>query len=68
MARTRHRASLGDIATFVRAVNGNPDGDCAPFTWSSQFVVHEGIVHWSAVSIPEFGWVLATKNWLRNPR
>jgi hypothetical protein len=55
----------GDVATFVRTVNGNPEGDCVPPTWSARFAVREGVLRWSAVSIPDFGWVFATKPWNR---
>ena len=55
----------GDVATFVRTVNGDPEGECAPFTWSARFAVHGNVVHWSAVSIPVFGWYFATKPWSR---
>jgi hypothetical protein len=55
----------GDVATFSRTVNPDPNGECAPFSWSARFVVEGDVVHWSAVSIPDFGWVFAAKPWQR---
>jgi pimeloyl-ACP methyl ester carboxylesterase len=55
----------GDVATFTRTVNPDPNGECAPFSWTARFVVEGDVVHWSAVSIPDFGWVFAAKPWQR---
>lgn len=55
----------GDIATFTRTVNPDPEGECAPYSWTARFAVRNGVLHWSAVSIPDFGWVFATKPWHR---
>jgi hypothetical protein len=46
-------------------VNPDPTGECAPFSWTARFVVKGDIVHWSAVSVPDFGWVFAAKPWQR---
>jgi hypothetical protein len=55
----------GDLATFVRTVNGNPVGECAPRTWSARYLVQGGVVSWSDVSVPGFGWFFAGKPWIR---
>ena len=55
----------GDVATFTRTVNKDPNGDCAPYTWCARFAVEAGVVRWSSVSIPDFGWVFAAKPWHR---
>jgi pimeloyl-ACP methyl ester carboxylesterase len=55
----------GDVATFTRTVNPDPNGECAPFSWTARFVVTGDVVNWSAVSIPDFGWVFAAKPWQR---
>jgi len=55
----------GDVATFTRTVNPDPTGECAPYSWTARFAVKKGVVHWSAVSIPDFGWVFAAKPWHR---
>jgi hypothetical protein len=56
----------GDVATFVRTVNKNPVGECAPRTWSARFSVEGTVVHWSDVSVRDFGWVFATQPWARH--
>jgi hypothetical protein len=55
----------GDVATFTRTVNPDPNGDCAPSSWTARFAVKNGVLHWSAVSIPDFGWFFAAKPWHR---
>ena len=55
----------GDVATFTRTVNPDPTGECAPYSWTARFAVKKGVLHWSAVSVPDFGWVFAAKSWHR---
>lgn len=55
----------GDVATFTRTRNPDPNGECAPYSWTARFAVKNGVLHWSAVSIPDFGWVFAAKPWRR---
>jgi pimeloyl-ACP methyl ester carboxylesterase len=55
----------GDVATFTRTLNPDPTGECAPYSWTARFAVKKGVVHWSAVSVPDFGWVFAAKPWRR---
>jgi hypothetical protein len=55
----------GDVATFTRTVNKQPEGDCVPPTWSARFTVQAGGVRWTSVSVTDFGWFFATKPWHR---
>ena len=55
----------GDLATFTRTVNPDPNGECAPSSWTARFTVKNGVLRWSKVSSPDFGWVFAAKPWHR---
>jgi pimeloyl-ACP methyl ester carboxylesterase len=55
----------GNLATFTRTVNNQPEGDCAPYRWTARFTLNGDTLSWSSVSITDFGWVFAAKPWHR---
>ena len=53
----------GDVATFIRTLNRDPVGDCAPPRWTARFTITHGAVRWSEVSVADFGWFVASEPW-----